>query len=227
MAAMPSSLLADLWIGSGFSEKAVRLIPPGVDFSTCRKNRDDALRESLGLSTEDIAVYCIAPQGRRDALWATSILHQLDPRWVFVHCEEPDDSLVEFARKISGESVLRLANPSVKAEDLLSSADLVLSTSRGFCPVHPIVDSMALGLPIVGFATPFNTEYLEHRANALLVNPGAIADLARRMLEMRENPSLQWRLADQARRTAYERCSISNHLKGFKNLYQSPSALAS
>jgi glycosyltransferase involved in cell wall biosynthesis len=220
-AVMPSGLLADRCVGSGFPEKTVRMIPPGVDFASCKRGRDDALRQSAGLTPDHIAVASIAPEGHRDALWATAILHQLDPRWVFLHPIQPSDPLIDFASRICGPGVLREAPTSASFESILRASDFILSTSRDFCPAESIVHSMAFGLPIVGWATRFNSEYLEHRANAMLVKPGAIVDLSRRMLELKENGALQYQISDQARRTAYERCSLSKNIQGYRDLYQS------
>lgn len=218
-ASMPSGLLADLWVGSGFSDKNVRMIPPGVDFSACKRGRDDSLRQSWGLTPDQIAVVSIAPNGHRDALWATAIMHQFDPRWVFLHPFKAADPVHDFAKKICGESVLKSAPADVPFETLLSASDFILSTSRDFCPPWPIAHAMAFGLPIIGWATRFNGEYLEHKNNALLAAPGAISDLARRMLEAKENASLQWKISDQARRTAYERCSMSGNIQGYREMY--------
>ena len=58
---------------------------------------------------------------------------------------------------------------------------------------------MAAGLPIVSVVNRTTSELLEDRHTAAMVGKTRARDLARRILDLRSDASLQWHIADQAR----------------------------
>jgi glycosyltransferase involved in cell wall biosynthesis len=212
------------------------LVRPGVDFKRVRRRRDAELRRALGFSDADHVVLAAGESTRaaahEDALQAVAIAHFLDPRYRMLLWGrgERAPAVERKAGRIVGSQVLsvaerRLARP-VEFEELLPAADSVLVAARGPVSTLPVAVCMAAALPIVSTVTYTVAELLEDRHTALMVPaPRAGASnvsrlIARRMLELRDDPSAQWAIADMARTEAYEYFSLTRFLDQYRALYR-------
>ena len=79
---------------------------------------------------------------------------------------------------------------------------------------------MAAALPIVATVTPTVAELLEDRHTALMTAPGNPRLFARRVLDLIEDPSAQWTLADMARTEAYEYFSFTRFVNQVRSVYR-------
>ena len=202
------------------------LIRPGVDFARINKRRDPALRDALGFAEEDQVFLAIGESTRAAdhprAAWAAVVLHVLDRRnklllWGrgplaektsrFVHRLGQPDLCSIAAERLGG---------SITFEQLLPAVDIALVTAAGPVATLPIAVCMAAALPIVGVVTPTVSELLEDRHNAMMVGSA----LARRVLDLREDPNLQRAICDRARTDAYERFSQARFVQEFGTVYQ-------
>jgi len=68
--------------------------------------------------------------------------------------------------------------------------------------------------------TPTVSELLEDRHNAMMVGSASPRALARRVLDLREDPNLQRAICDRARTDAYERFSQARFVQEFGTVYQ-------
>ena len=222
-------------IARGLAPEHCHAIRPGVEFGKVRARRDARLRMALGFAEDDIVLLAAgesdAHAGHREAVWAGSILHTLDPRWrVLVWGRGSQAQVVRrFGQNLGTprEVVLaeQLLGRVLAFEDLLPATDLVLATATGPVPTLPIAIAMAAALPIVATATAEICELLEDRHTALLVSHDAPPSvLARKTLELRDDSSLQWRLADMARTEAYEYFSSTRFLDQWRSLYRQVAA---
>ena len=101
----------------------------------------------------------------------------------------------------------------------------MLVTARAPVSTLPIAICMAAALPIVATVTYTIAELLEDRHTALMV-PARRADgsnlsrlLARRLLELRDDHSAQWSIADMARTEAYEYFALTRFQEQYRALY--------
>src|SRR5205823_4894860 len=82
---VPSAIMERRLARLSMMGASVQVVRPGVDFSKVKRDRNDALRESLGLAKEDYILLAAGETtdaaGHLDALWAASILHHLDVRF--------------------------------------------------------------------------------------------------------------------------------------------------
>jgi glycosyltransferase involved in cell wall biosynthesis len=213
----------------GVPVEAIRIVRPGVDLARCGRRPDAALRRALGLAADDYVLLAAgestAESGHRVAVWAASILHHLDRRHRMVLWGRGPvaDSIRQFAQAVGGANVLRVATEilgaQVEWEDLLPVADMIVAPATGTVPPLPLICAMAAGLPVVGAATPAVSEVLEDRHTALLAPPDDPRALAQRILVLREDAGLQWRLADRARAEAYEYFAPSRYLQEMRAEY--------
>jgi glycosyltransferase involved in cell wall biosynthesis len=232
--AVPTSAMQRALFGIGIEPERCCAIPPGVDFASVRRRRDRELRAALGLGEEDYVLLAAGEStpaaGHTDATWAAGILHVLDPRYRLLLWGrgEQADAVLSFDRRIQHPGTLVVAQQRlgrrVEFEDLLPAADMIVNSATGATAALPLLIAMASGLPIVSTATRTASELLEDHHNALLVAPHSPRKLAQRIMELREDRPLQWRLCDTARAEAYEYYPLTRFLDRYRTCYRQSAA---
>lgn len=227
---VPSATLDRMLIQRGVAPEHCHLIRPGVDFAQVQRRKNPALRQALGLAPDTIVILAVgestAPAGHDKAAWAASILHSINPRFRLILWGRGDAiaRVAHLAASLEPDllSVVaerRLRRP-VELGELLSVANIALITATGIVSPLSIAMTMAAGVPIVSTATYATSELLEDRHTALMPPKPQARLIARRVLELQDDPGLQWRLADVARTEAYEHFSISRFLDQHRILYR-------
>ncbi len=206
------------------------LIHPGVDFSRVRRRRDPALRQALGLTDADYVLLAAGESTRTaahaQAVWAGSILNVLDRKWKVLLWGRgvAADRAAKLGAELAQSDLVRVAEQrlgrAVGFEELLPASDAVLVPSIGPVSTLPIAICMAAGLPIVATVTYTNAELLEDRHTALMCPKNKPRLLARRLLELRQDPKVQWSICDQARAEAYEYFPLTRFLNQYRAVYR-------
>jgi glycosyltransferase involved in cell wall biosynthesis len=123
-----------------------------------------------------------------------------------------------------GEGMLHLAEEKlsrrVEFEQLLGAGDMAINTAAGSAATWPVAVCMAAALPIVSTVTYAASELLEDHHTAILVPKHSPRLMAQRVVELREDAGLPWRIADRARAEAYEYCSMTGFVEGYRELYR-------
>ncbi|MGE5610603.1 MAG: glycosyltransferase family 4 protein [Bacillota bacterium] len=225
----PSASLHRALVTHGVPAENCHVIRPGVDFSRIRRRKDPALRAALGLADTDYVLLAagesIPAACHADAVWAAGILHKLDPRYRLLLWGRGDrlPSILRFHQQV-GEAPLHVAEErlrrSVDFEELLPAADLIVNSATGSVALLPLQIAMAAALPIVSTATYTASELLEDHHTALIAPKHSPRLLAQRILQLREDSSLQWHLADKARAEAYEFFPLTRFLDDYRQLYR-------
>jgi glycosyltransferase involved in cell wall biosynthesis len=114
----------------------------------------------------------------------------------------------------------RVLRTRMEFEELLPAADLVVNGATGTIATLPICMAMAAGLPIVSTVTYTASELLEDRHTAVMVPKRSPRLMAQKVLQLREDPELQWRLSDMARTEAYEYFSLTRFLDQWRGVYR-------
>ena len=189
------------------------LIHPGVDFSRVRRRRDPALRQALGLADGDYVLLAAGESTRAaahdQAVWAgrSFMSWTRNGRCCSWGRGAALGRTVNLAANFAQPDLLRVAEHrlgrAVAFEELLPAADAVLVPANGPVPTLPIAIAMAAALPIVATVTYTNAELLEDRHTALMCPRNKPRLLARRVLDLQEDPQVQWAICDQARAEAY------------------------
>jgi hypothetical protein len=205
-----------------------------VDFSKVNRRRDAALRSALGIGPDDFVI--LAPgestvaADHRLATWTCSILHVLDPRVrLLLWGRGPmADQAAGLGAKLGQPRMVVHAEERlgrrVPFESLLPATDAALVTASGPAAALPVAVCMAAALPIVATAEPTVAELLEDRHTCLMVPQPRARMLAERMLAIREDPSLQWRVSDTARAEAYEHWSLTRFRAQWREAYAAAAA---
>lgn len=230
----PSGALHRRFVEGGVPVGRCHVVWPGVDFSRIRKRRDEELRAALGFDDDDRVLLLVGEStrasGHLEAAWAAAMLHVLDPRWkVLAWGRGPrTEALVHFALSQKHTSLVSVAERrlgrQVEFEELFPAADVLLATPVAPVATLPIALAMASGLPIVGTASSVVGEMLEDRHTALLAPPGSPRALARRVLDLAEDPKLQWSISDQGRAEAYQYFPLTRFVEQHRTLYRQVAA---
>ena len=225
----PTSTMHRKLVVRGVPLARCHLIRPGVEFNRVKRRRDRALREQLGLGESDHVLLAAGESthaaAHRDATWAATILHVADPKYkLLAWGRGPDvESVEHFGRNVMPDA-LRIAEQRlgrrVEFEELLPAADTIIVTARGAVATLPIAICMAAALPIVATVTPTVAELLEDRHTALMTAPGMPRLFARRVLDLIEDSSAQWTLADMARTEAYEYFTFTRFVNQVRSVYR-------
>jgi glycosyltransferase involved in cell wall biosynthesis len=137
-------------------------------------------------------------------------------------------ALQKFARSQKRPSLISVAQERlgrrVEFEELLPAADVVVVPSEKPVATLPISICMAAALPIVATVSYTTGELLEDRHTALLAQPRSPRALARRILDVDEDRSLQWSISDMARTEAYEYFTLTRFLNQYRQAYRQISA---
>jgi glycosyltransferase involved in cell wall biosynthesis len=226
----PTATLHRHFIESGVPLDHCHLIRPGVEFARIRRRRDTVLRKALGIADADrvmlLAGESTRAAGHRQAMWAAAILGVLDPRYRALAWGRGDDvpALIHFAQTQKQPNLLIVAEHRLgrwlEFEELLPAADMILATPIATTATLPINIAMAAALPIVATTSYTIGELLEDRHTALLVAPGSVKALTRRVLDLEQDSNLQWSICDMARTEAYEYFSLTRFVNQFRQVYR-------
>lgn len=235
-AARPFDLVCDSWTmrraaaRAGFAPQRAHLIRPGVDFAAVRRRRDTALRERLGIAPDDYVLLAPGetdrPSGHEQAAWAGAVVHLLDARYRLLTWGRGPraDALRRRVSRLDLNAMhidaARLVGGDVTHEALLGEADAALVCGDDAASPLPLAQAMAGGLPIVAVASSTACEMVEDRHTALLVPRFSARDVARRVLDLRQDVGLQWRLCDLARVEAYEYFSAGRFVEQWRQVYR-------
>ncbi|HEX2971909.1 MAG TPA: glycosyltransferase family 4 protein [Tepidisphaeraceae bacterium] len=226
----PSGSLHRALVSHGVPLERCHLIRPGVDFARIRRRKDPAFRAALGLADTDYVLLAAGESTRaashEDAIWAAGILQKLDPRYKLLLWGRGSrlPALEQFHRTVGDIPFVHIAEQrlgrSVDFEELLPAADLIINSATGSVSLLPLQIVMAGALPIVSTVTYTASELLEDHHTALMAPKHSPRLLAQRILELREDPTLQWQMADTARAEAYEFFPLTHFLEEYRQLYR-------
>jgi glycosyltransferase involved in cell wall biosynthesis len=226
----PTDTMRRAFVERGVPVERCHLVRPGVAFSKIVKRKDHELRERLGIGPGDYVLLAAGESTRaaahRDAAWAAVLLHVLDRKCrLLVWGEGPlADSIHRLTQRLGQPGMLvdatRTLRERIPYERVVTAADCALVTARGPVPTLPINVSMAVGLPHVATVTPTVAELLEDRHTALFSTKPNAHLLARRVLDLREDTSLQWQLSDMAGTEAFEFFSGTRFARQWRTAYR-------
>jgi glycosyltransferase involved in cell wall biosynthesis len=225
----PTETMRRRLVERGVPIQRCHLIRPGVDFSRVNRRRNDVLRGSLGFKPDDYVLLAVGESLRganhHAAILAAAVLHVFDPKYKLLlwgHGPLAESELA-YGLQMLPKGYMSVATQRLgkdaSFEQLMAATDAALVTADGPVPTLPIAVSMAAGLPIVAVVSPTVAELLEDRHTALMVGRATSRLLARRVLDLQEDPQLQWHISDTARTEAYEYFSTSRFVTQFRAVY--------
>ena len=220
-------------IAEGFAARKIAVIPNGINIEgfASRPGRD-TLRRALGLPAFGPLVTVVARlnplKGLEPFLEAARRIAERLPeaRFLVVGDSEPSPrrppyraTLEALAARLGlSARVSFLGFRSDVAELLAASTVSVLpSLSEGLSNV--LLESMAVGVPVVATRVGGNPEAVEHGVTGLLVAPGDAFALAHAVTLLLEHPHLARCYGEAARRRVHERFSDLRMVRATEDFY--------
>jgi glycosyltransferase involved in cell wall biosynthesis len=226
----PTDTMRRRLVERGVPNQCCHLIRPGVEFARINRRADPRLRAALGLGADDYVLLgageSLRGANHHTTILAAAVLHVFDPRYKLLMWGRGPQAPAEraFGARMLPANFISWATDHLghdaAFEQLLAAADAVLVTADAPVPVLPIAVCMAAALPIVAVVTPTISELLEDRHTALMVGRASSRALARRVLDLQEDPRLVWSICDMARTEAYEYFAMTRFVDQHRTLYQ-------
>lgn len=218
-------------IAEGYNREKFAVIKNGIDLARFTGNGNSGrLRRELGLPAQAPLVVVLSRLDRLKGveyfLGAASMMSRQFPeaRFLIVGNQGPDGGVYretlehQAARLGLGQRVIftgsRLDVPEVLSEAAVS---VVPSLSEGLS--NTLLESMAVGAPVVATSVGGNPEAMEDGVNGLLVPPRDAGALARAVSLLLENRELARRLGEAGKQRVTEHFSLERMVRETENLY--------
>ncbi|MCB0820472.1 MAG: glycosyltransferase [Bacteroidetes bacterium] len=132
------------------------------------------------------------------------------------------DELQKAIRHYHVEDCVTLAGFIRDIPRFLSNIDVFALTSRweGFGFV--LVESMALGKPVVAYNLSSNPEIVSHNQNGFLISPGNIREFAEGLEKLIVNQQMRLEMGKQGRTAAENRFEITERVNEFETFIHTP-----
>lgn len=222
-----SAAVRDYLISQGHCGRKIAVIHNGIDIPDARPDLREPIRQTLGLSGEQIALCMISRlaefKGHDLAINALARLN--DPRlrlFIIGQTEGVDRYKVLHSQVMAAglEDRVRFLGHREDVFALLSGMDVLLSASTREAFPTAILEASAVGVPAIASRVGGTTEIIRHRVNGLLVDAGDCDALAARIALLGSDTQLRHSLGEAARREARRRFSVDRMIESTARLYR-------
>jgi len=219
-------------IKQGFSQKKIRLIYDGIEFSRIKvRIEPEIIKATYGLKQGDPVIGVVGNikewKGQETVIRATGILKK---RWPGIKCllvggTVDGDSYKEKLELITGELQIEKnvlftgfqENPA----DFLNVMDVVIHSSIQPEPFGMVnLEAMYMKKPVVATKMGGPTEIFEDGEDGILIAPGDPALLAQKISIMLENPELRGSIGQKAYEHVTTRFNISDTVRRIEEAYE-------
>ena len=222
-----SESVREMHLQNGVSQKRILVIHHGTDAEAFRRQTGDAdaLRSSLGLSPEDIAVGIVgrvAPEkGHRDLFAAVRLLENPHLRVVVVG-DGPD--LQELRQEVKETSLDRQILFTGFRDDVntvMAALDIAAVPSRWPEPCSAVIQqAMAQGKPVLGTRMGGTPEMILHGETGLLVPPADPPALAESLGRLAKSAALRQNLGEAGQVRSATRFTLRHMVDQVEGLYR-------
>ncbi len=183
------------------------------------KNTEN-LRADLGIKSEDFVIGCVSRM--KNQIQILQALTKISEPVTVIFCGiEKNESFDEIIDKFTTpHRILFLGQiPEGQVLDYYPLFDLKIlaSTQEGLS--QSLLESMALGVPVIATAAAGNLDLIQDEENGLLFDNEDIDQLARNINSIRHNPLLKDELIKNGKETALVRFNIEKTLKRYEEYF--------
>lgn len=220
-------------IGGGVSESLVHVLRPGLDMGRTSRVDRAAMRESWGVTSDEVKVIAVLsdPPRAADALYATMAVGLAQESYdaadakrrellILVHPDQAQRRRAGAIHRHMGMTEHVIVEPALaRPWSVLPACDAALAV-EGAGEGLSLLWAMASNVPIVGEASYGISEVVEDRHSALLVKPGMRQALSNKIRQLMEDRQLAWKLRDTARHEAYSYFSRQRYCQSLLTVYE-------
>jgi sugar transferase (PEP-CTERM/EpsH1 system associated) len=129
----------------------------------------------------------------------------------------------EGSRLLAGRVTFELESDRIP--ELMNAMDMFALTSICEGMSNTILEAMATGLPVVATRSGGNPELVEHGRTGWLFSPRDAEALAQGLIRLVDDSELRRHFGQESRRTAVDRFSLLDMIRGYRDLYVDLAAL--
>jgi len=185
-------------------------------------------RNRMGIKDSQKVIICLANlikyKGHRDFLYAIKEINRLNNThfWFVGEDRGIRSELESLARQLDIEHRIEFLGTRLDIPELLAASDIsvLASHEEGFSNV--ILESMAAGLPVVATDVGGNGEAVVNGVTGWLVPPKNSGVLAKKIIDLLENPDRAKKMGEQGRARVKAHFSVERLVNQHIALYQSP-----
>lgn len=208
------------------ADKSV-VIYNGVDTNIFTRNRDQSIRNQLGLSDSDVVIGSIGDirqaKGYDDLLHAAALLVKRSTKYKFIIAGDTSgklyDELLQLRDRLGLNQHLFFLGFREDAARVFNNFDIFLlsSTTEGFSIAT--IEAMACGLPVVVTRSGGPEEIVSDGKNGILVDVASPPQIASALERVADDQPLRERLELGARETATSKFSMHAMLRAYEKIY--------
>jgi L-malate glycosyltransferase len=227
----PSDAVTRNLARTGIAPHKVRTVYNGIDLSRFRLNQSaaSAVRRDLGVEPGEKAVglfgQMLPHKGHRTLVEAAPAILKEVPaaRFFFVGAlENPpyQEQLLAMIRASGLESRVAFTGWRSDVQHVIQAMDaVVVATTTQEPAALALMETMAMGRPIVASRTGGTPEIVRDEVSGLLFAPGDASDLARQLVRVLSSPQLAESLGGAGRTLVEREFALDRHLREMEELY--------
>lgn len=217
----------------GVPSDKVTVIYDGLELDGLDVNADgSAFRQAFDIPAESFAVglvgLLIPWKGQEIFLDAAKILKDQIPDLKMLIVGGTPDDCVGYEQQLRArvqaeglDDIVVFTGHSTDMPAVYNGLDVVVSASTSPEPLGTVViESMAMGRPLIGPAHGGAAEMMSHEKTGLLFQPGNAVDLAAAIKKFHDEPLLREELGAAARAHALSTFAVKRHVEGVQAVYE-------
>jgi glycosyltransferase involved in cell wall biosynthesis len=208
------------------------LIGNGIDFnailSRAQPDARETVRREFGVEKDVTVITMVARlELYKGHLMLLNALQQLSVSTdhkicaLFVGIGKDRPLIEEEVNRLGLKEIVIFTGYRLDVPNLLLASDISVLTSRYEGIPRALMESMALGIPVIATNVPGSRSLISSGENGILVEHDDVARLAAEIRTLIENPGLASRIADHGKQTIlrhYDEHRVNTHVEG---IYQS------
>jgi len=227
-----SAAVAQRFSRDGTAPANVSVVLNGVDVARFHPGTADPARSSaLGIGGHPV-VGLVSNLGRRKGVEAfleagAFVVREVPGVRLLVvggqFGDEREDRLAVLrgeARRLGIGSSVVFAGAVADVENVLPLLDVGVAVTEKEACSRAILEMMACGKPVVGFATGGNPELVQHGVSGVLVPPGDTADLARQIVRLLLDATTRQRMGVAARARIEQHFDVRTNARTTERVYR-------
>lgn len=222
-----SEALKEIFIERGIHKNKLQVIHNGTPTDQYQPNFElqKELQKDLDYTDDDIVIGCVARYKNQPQF--VKALQHLPKEWKVLYVGLDEDS---YRNQFPNEPDIHDVPQEVKCIGLVNDKATVIqyytlmtvnvlpSTMDGFGLT--LVESMAMGTPVVATAFAGIPDVVQHEENGLLYENENYEDFANQIKRLVEDQNLRTKLLENGRKTAFETFSIENTINKYEAFFE-------
>ena len=206
-------------------QEKIKVIPYGVDLSSYTANGNGSLRGEFGLTGSDLVIGMVGrlepDKGHDILIEAAARMNRPDIKIMFAGQGSLEPELRDMIRAHDLEKQFTFLGFRKDIHKVLTIFDIVTLPSLHEGLPNAILESMAVGKPVVATRVGGIPEAVVHNQTGLLIEPGSVESLQKALEKLAEDKGTRLSMGDAGRRRMEKVYSLETQIESFESLLSS------